>query len=121
MQANLGLRYLDLDDLEAARVALEHALAEYQRARGEDAVTVSYFIVPLIRVCRRLGEVELALRYADRALAANLLDGSEWDADFLDTLLEVADDRVDDEQFDHLVNLARELTERRLTPSDGLA
>ena len=115
VQVNLGLRYLDLGDHEASRDALERALAEYELTRGEDAPDVSYFLVPLIRVYAWLEDVQLASRLAERALACNLLDEHEWDSDFLDALLELARDVAgEDEHFDHLVELARTLSERRL-------
>ncbi len=115
VQLNLGLRYLDLDDTQMGRDALEHALAQYKTIRGENAADASYFLVPLIRVYYAMGEFELARQHADQALACNLID-DDWDPAFLDAIVELAGEFADrDQEFDYLADLARRLGERRLT------
>ena len=115
VQLDLGLRYLDLDDAQMGRDALEHALAQYKTIRGENAADASYFLVPLIRVYYAMGEFELARQHADQALACNLID-DDSDPAFLDAIVELARAFADrDQEFDYLVGLARRLGERRLT------
>jgi tetratricopeptide (TPR) repeat protein len=115
IQLNLGLRYLDMEDFGAGRDALERALGDYDRVRGEDQLDASYFLVPLIRASLESGNLEAVSRYAERALACNLHDPDEWDPDYLDALVIVIRAQAeDDELFDRFVDLVRQLADARL-------
>jgi tetratricopeptide (TPR) repeat protein len=119
IQANLGLRYLDLKENKLARDALERALADWDRIHTSGASGTAQLLAPLIWVCVALGDLEAATRHAERAVSCSLLDEEVWSPRVLDALRELArSQRSDVSAFRHVVDLMRHLAERRLSPLD---
>jgi tetratricopeptide (TPR) repeat protein len=117
IQANLGLRYLDLKENKLARDALERALADWDRIHPSGAPGTAQLLAPLIWVFVALGDLEAATRHAERAVSCSLLDEEVGSPRVLDALWELArSQRSDDSAFRHVVDLMRRLAERRLTP-----